>query len=113
MKNDHLKRLTRWEVLPRGDVTANHSRNYVSLNRRGKFVLSRKTHERLGSPTHYRIKRDEDNDLFALEPATRDMKDAYPASITGSRGSKAIFAHRLCTEWGIRPPDTIEFLKPR
>lgn len=104
--------MNRWAVLPRGDITANHSKNYVSLSKLGKFVISRKTHERLGSPTHYLIKMDGDNELLALEPATREMRNAYPASITGSRGSKAIYAHRLVTEWGVSPPETIEFVKP-
>lgn len=113
MRNDHFSRTNRWETLPRGDVSANHARNYVSLNKKGRFVLSKKTHERLGSPTHYLIKRDKDNPLLALEPATREMKNAYPTSIVGGGGAKAIHAHRLITEWGICPPDTIEFVKPK
>ena len=113
MKNEHFKSLNRWKVLPRGDVKPQHSRNHVSLNKKGWFNIGQKTHQRMGSPAYYLIKLDEENNLIGLEPAVSEMKNAYPVSGFRDRGSKVIRAFRLSTEWGIRPPDTIEFIKPR
>jgi hypothetical protein len=114
MTNEHFSPFTnRWKVLPRGDVGAQFSRNHVSLNKKGAFHIGQRTHERLGSPTHYLIKLDEANNMLALEPATHETKNAYPARGFRDRGSKVVRAFRLITEWNIKPQDTIEFVKPR
>jgi hypothetical protein len=113
MRNEHFNSLNRWTVLPRGDVRPQYSRNHVSLNKKGWFSIGAKTHQRLGSPACYLIKLDEGNNLLALEPATRDTKNAYPARGVSDRGAKRVCAFRLITEWGIKPRETIEFVKPR
>jgi hypothetical protein len=113
MKNDDFILPNRWKVLPRGDVSAQYSRNHVSLTKKGCFNIGQKTHQRMGSPAYYLIKIDEENRLIGLEPAVREMKNAYPVRGFRDRGSKIVRAFRLVTEWGIKPPDTIEFVKPR
>ena len=113
MKNDHINRANRWTVLPRGDIKAQASANYVSLTRRGRFALGKKTHERLGSPPYCRILLDKDNNLLGLEPATAETENAYPVRPRGNRGSTVVRAYRLVTEWRIKPKETIEFVDPR
>ncbi len=102
-----------WVVLPRGDVAPHWSGLYVTLNRGGSIVLSRITHERLGEPTGYLIMFDRFARRLALKPAVPGTRHAYPARNYGRRGSKIIRAYRLVAEFGIRPPDTIEFLRPK
>ena len=113
MKNEGASREVRWLTLPYGDVAPQWSGIYVSLNKEGSIVIGHKTHERLGSPDAYLIKLDPLNEVFALEPTTRDTRNAYPARIKGYHGAKVLRAHRLVTEFGIRPDDTIEFVKPK
>lgn len=49
------------------------------------------------------------NQRLGLKPAKGDERNAYPVRNYGRRGAKIVRAHRLLTEFGIRPPDTLEF----
>ena len=102
-----------WLVLPRGDVAPHWSGLYVTMNKIGSIVLSRVTHERLGSPQCYLIMFDRFQRRLALKPAVPGTRHAYPAKKYGKRGAKIVRAYRLVADFGIRPPDLIEFLKPR
>lgn len=102
-----------WKIVPRGDVAAHWSGLYVTMNKLGSIVLSRVTHERLGSPTAYMIMFDGFNHRLALKPEEIGKKDAYPARKYGKRGARIIRVFRLVAEFGIRPPDTIEFERPK
>lgn len=113
MRNDGDFLAVEWQVLPRGDVAPHWSGIYVTMNKQGSITISRVTHERLGSPAAYLIKFDAVNQRLALEPATLDKPNAYPARVIGRSGSKVIRAHRIITQWAIRPPDTIEFTRPK
>src|SRR5216683_4688075 len=102
-----------WTILPRGDVAPHWSGLYVTMNRRGSVVISRITHERLGEPAGYLVMFDRFNRRLGLRPAKPGERYAYPARKYGRRGAKIIRAFRLITEFGIRPPDTIEFQDPK
>ena len=103
-----------WKILPRGDVAPHWSGLYVTMNKQGAIVISRVTHERLGSPAAYLIMLDAFNHRLGLKPADSGTRHAYPARDYGRRrGSKIIRAYRIITEFGIRPPDTIEFQSPK
>jgi hypothetical protein len=102
-----------WTRLPRGDVAPHWSGLYISMNKKGGIVLSAVTHERLGAPEAYRIYLDKFNQRLQLEPSAASEKDAYPVRIQGRRGAKIIRAYRIITYWGIRPPDTVEFIEPK
>jgi hypothetical protein len=102
----------KWTILPRGDVAPHWSGLYASLNRAGSLVITRVTHERLGSPEAFLIMFDPVNARLALRPAELKDANAYPARKWGRRGSKVIRAYRLVTEFAIRPSDTIEFISP-
>lgn len=111
MENEHFIHVS-WSVLPRGDVAPHWSRLYVTMNPKGAIVLSRFTYERLGAPEAFLILFDPLNSRLALQPAKAGNPNAYPARLHGRVGSKIIRAYRLLTEFGIRPPDTVEFMKP-
>ena len=102
-----------WAILPRGDVAPHWSGLYVTLNSGGALALSGVTHERLGSPEAFQIMFDRFNQRLGLKPVDADTPNAYPARKYGRRGARIIRAHRLITEFGIRPPDTIEFIGPK
>lgn len=101
-----------WVVLPRGDVAAHWSGLYVTLNRAGSIVMSRVTHERLGSPEAFVLMFDQFNRRLGLKPAELGAPNAYPARKYGRRGAKIVRAYRLVTEFALRPPDTLEFVSP-
>lgn len=102
-----------WTILPRGDVAPHWSRLYVTINKSGALALSSVTHERLGSPEAVLIMFDRFSQRLGLKPAKLDMPNAYPVKTYGRRGGKIIRAYRLITEFGIRPPDTLEFHNPK
>ena len=102
-----------WTILPRGDVAPHWSGLYVTMNKIGSIVISRVTHERLGEPTLCLVMHDRFNHRLALKPVPPGTRHAYPLRKYGLRGAKIIRAYRLVAEWGIRPPDTIEFLSPK
>ncbi len=101
-----------WVVLPRGDVAAHWSGLYVTLNRTGSIVMSRVTHERLGSPEAFLLMFDQFNRRLGLKPVGMEERNAYPARQYGRRGAKIVRAYRLLTEFALRPPDTLEFVSP-
>ncbi|MDI1243390.1 MAG: hypothetical protein PSX80_15870 [bacterium] len=98
-----------WRVLPKGDVGAQFPLLYATLNPQGSIVISRPTHERLGSPDGYLIMFDPLRHRLALKPAPDSDPNAYPARVIGRSGAKIIRAHRMIREFGIQPPETIEF----
>ena len=102
-----------WTILPRGDVAAHWSGLYVTLNKIGTLAMSRVTHERLGSPEAFMITWNRFAQKLALKPVVADSEHAYPARKYGRRGAKVVRAYRLVAQFGIRPPDTIEFIEPK
>jgi hypothetical protein len=102
-----------WAVLPRGDVAPHWSGLYVSMNRTGSIMMSRVTHERIGSPEAVLVMFDGISSRLALKPARIGERNAYPVRKYGRRGGRIIRAFRLLTEFGIKLADTIEFLEPK
>ena len=102
-----------WKVLPRGDVAPHWSGLYVTMNKSGSLMMSRVTHERIGSPDAVLILLDAVHSRLALEPVKPGTRNAYPVRKSGQRGGGVVRAYRLLTEFGIRPADTIEFLQPK
>jgi hypothetical protein len=102
-----------WTILPRGDVAPHWSGLYVTMNRLGSIMMSRVTHERLGEPAAFLVMFDRFNRRIGLKPAEPETRHAYPVRNYGRRGARIVRAYRLLTEFGIRPPDTIEFQEPK
>ena len=102
-----------WMIVPRGDVAAHWSGLYVTMNKIGSIAMSRVTHERLGEPAGYIVMFDRFNRRLGLKPAKPGERNAYPARKYGKRGARIVRVFRLVSEFGIRPPDTIEFQQPK
>ena len=82
---------------------------YVTLNRRGHLVFSRKTYERLGSPSAFDLMFDPTNNRIGLKPSVKGTKYAYPVGPYGKNGGKVVRAWRLLYEFNIDVTDTLEF----
>lgn len=102
-----------WTIVPRGDVAAHWSGLYVTMNKIGSITLSRVTHERLGSPNAVTVRFNRFTEQLSLTPATIGEPNAYPLKKYGQRGAKIVRVYRLVSQFGIRPPDTIEFQEPK
>ena len=98
-----------WKQVPRGDVAGQWARFYVTMNRRGYIVFSRKTYERLGEPEAFHLLFDAVNNRIGLRPTEPGMVDAYPAAKYGKHGGRLVRAWRLMEECGIELPGTIQF----
>ena len=79
------------------------------MNRKGAIVMNRATHERLGSPQAFNLLFDGVNSCIGLKPAWLQMRNAYPAYLSGRHGGRRVNAYKLMREFGIRIPDTLEF----
>ena len=98
-----------WKVLPRSEAVAQFPLLYATLSQQGSIVISRSTHEKLGSPGAYVVMFDPLRHRLGLHPESSDNPNAYPARKQGRSGAKIIRAHRMIREFGIQPPDTLEF----
>ena len=111
IENEHLIHV-KWSVLPRGDVAPHWSRIYVTMNQAGSIVLSKTTVQRLGCPEAVLIMLDATSFRLALKPVKATEPHAYPLRRYGRSGGKIIRAYRLLTEFGLKAPDTVEFIEP-
>lgn len=98
-----------WKELPVGDVVGQWAADYVTLNRKGQIVMSRKTYRRTGEPEAFNILFDDVNNRIGLKPTRLSMKNAYRVAPCGRHGGKMIRAYRLLTEYDIRLPATVQF----
>ena len=102
-----------WELLPRDHVPAHFSGLYVSLNRNGSFAINQMAYERLGKPDAVLIFYNVKLFSLAIKGVAAGTKDSYNVRNHGKKGGKIIRAHRLITHFGIKTPETIEFVAPK
>lgn len=98
-----------WKELPVGDVVGQWAAHYVTLNRKGQIVMSRKTYRRTGEPEAYQILFDDVNNRIGLKPTRLSMRNAYRVAPCGRHGGKMVRAYRLLTEYNIDLPATVQF----
>ena len=98
-----------WKQVPRGDVVGQWAKFYVTMNRRGYIVFSRKTYERLGEPKAFHLLFDAVNNRIGLQPTEPGISNAYPVAKYGKHGGRLVRAWRLMEEFGIELPGTIQF----
>ena len=98
-----------WKQVPRGDVTGQWARFYVTMNRHGFIVFSRKTYERVGEPKAFHLLFDAVNNRIGLKPTVPGIRNAYPVAKNGKHGGRIVRAWRLMEECGIDLPGTIRF----
>ena len=100
---------TNWQRCPKGDVVGQWAKFYVTLNRRGFIVFSRKTYERLGAPSAFDLMFDPTNNRIGLKPSVKGTRHAYPVGPYGKHGGKVVRAWRLLYEFNIDVAETLEF----
>jgi hypothetical protein len=98
-----------WSILPRGDVAAQWSGVYVTMNMQGSIIMNRATYQRMGEPAAFLVLLDKLNSRIALKPSSASVKHSYPAGKRGRYGGRIVRAYRLLTEFGIKLPGTVEF----
>jgi hypothetical protein len=99
----------KWEACPRDAKEARWSVPYATLNAQGDIVLSRATHEAMGSPEAYILLFDRERDTIGLRPARHAEKNAYPARPRGKHGGRRIRGYRLIREFGVAIFETVRF----
>lgn len=97
-----------WKEITKGDSPSWAAGLHVTLNKRGHIVMNRTTHKRLGEPKAVLLLYDRVNHRIGLRPANPGLRNAFVLGPKG-RGSRIVRAHRLLTEQGIDPPDTVQF----
>lgn len=107
-----------WQEIPRDNIRGQWAALYVTMNPKGKIVLSRYTYERLGEPAAFKVLFDDANNIIGLQPTVLSARNAFRAcvvtsSLKGGKGGRAINAFRLVQDCNIRLPDTIKFVAPR
>lgn len=100
--------MNNWEEIPRGDVPPQHAGIHVTLNPKGEIVLSRVTHQMMGSPKAFKLLYDKVNCRIGLLPTDPNKRNAYPAGVRQNR-SKVVRAYRLMREKNIELSAAIEF----
>lgn len=99
-----------WEECPRDPAKSRWTTLYATLNPLGDLVISRFTHEQLGSPPGYVLMFDRDRDVVGMRPANPAAeRNAYPVATRGRHGGQLVRAHRMCREFGIQLRDTRRF----
>ena len=87
VRNVNVRR--RWEECPRDVRDCRWATLYATMNPEGDIVISRRTHEVLGSPDSYVLLYDRERDVIGLKPALLGVeKNAYPARVRGRYGGR-------------------------
>ncbi len=98
-----------WTQCPRDDSGGRWAKPYVTMNRKGSIVLSRKTHKNINEPEAAQLFFDTVNNRIGIKPAPPNARNAFPLAKYGSHGGRMIRALRLMIEFGIELPQTIKF----
>ena len=104
-----------WKEIPRDDgVRGQWAKLYVTMNPKGRIVMSRVTYERLGEPKSFVVLFESTNNVIGIKPATLSTRNAFPVCVTassckGRKGGRAINVFRLVQDHNTNLPDTIQF----
>lgn len=98
-----------WKEIKNDDTRAQWAGLYVTINRKGTIVMNRAAHEKVGSPTAFKLLYDPGNNTIGLKPTVEKMLNAYRANKSGRHGGKKISAFRLLAECSLAIKETLEF----
>src|SRR5512144_533038 len=102
-----------WKEVPNeSNIRGQWAALYVTLNPKGRFFLTRVTHERMGSPKAYIVLFDANNSIVGLKPAQPNARNARHACPINKSGCIAVHAYRFIQDHNIRLPMTIRFVDP-
>ncbi len=98
-----------WTKCPRDDAAGRWAKPYVTMNKRGYIVMSRKTYQNIKEPQAVHLYFDQVNSRIGIKPADPRSGDAFPVAKQGRHGGRLIRAFRLMHEFGIELPETVKF----
>jgi hypothetical protein len=101
-----------WKEVPKDEVKGQWAALYVSMNPKGRIMMSRVTYERMNEPPAFTLLFDDVNNLIGFKPTALSARNAYRACVGTPRGGRVLHAYRLIQDEGIRLPQTIRFQDP-
>lgn len=107
---DNINVRRNWEECPREAAESRWATLFATLHPSGDIIISRFTHETMGSPDSYLLLFDRERSVIGMRPAKAAVeRNAYPARNRGNHGGKRIRGYRLCREFGIGVGRTVRF----
>lgn len=98
-----------WTEVPKDRYVGQWAALYVTLNKRGEIIMSRKTYEWMGAPKAFVVMFDSTNNRIGLKPAVETTRNARRVGPRGRHGGKRIICYRLMAEHRIALPETMQF----
>lgn len=109
MATNNITVKRKWEIFPNTERVGRWCNLYATLNKQGDIMISRFTHEALGSPENYLLLFDQETQVIGLRAARPGQKDTYPARPRGAYGGQRIRAFRLCRRHAVKIEGTVRF----
>jgi hypothetical protein len=101
-----------WKELPRGDIQAQWSGFYVTLNPKGRLALGRRVYEKMNEPKAFNILFCAANNIIGLKPCQPKMRNAYLVCRNRGESGRHLNANRLIREYRLSLPQAIQFVDP-
>ena len=100
----------KWQICPREGAESRWHTLYATLNPEGYLVITRFTHQALGSPDSYQLLYDPERHVIGMRPARFGIdQHAFPARLRGRNGGRRISAYRMLREFGFDIHETVRF----
>jgi hypothetical protein len=99
-----------WEKFSGGPFVPYSQRIHVSLSRKGKLHINKKTYELLGKPQRVLLYFNRKKDQIGVRPAHERLADAFPIRRNGS--SYCFYIAGFMRNYGIKLSTTEKFIAP-
>jgi hypothetical protein len=101
--------IRKWTEYESGPRTVMRDRVHVTLNPRGVILLNGKAYEMIGSPEAVVLLYDERYSVIGLNPATGNIRNAFPLAQKGNHSHRLIYGSGFCRRFGLNHKKTIVF----
>jgi hypothetical protein len=98
-----------WIKCRKSDAAGQWAKPYVTMNKDGYIVMSRKTFQTLKEPLAVHLFYDPANSRIGIKPADPASRDAFAVAKQGRHGGRLIRAFQFMQDFGIDLPQTIKF----
>lgn len=98
-----------WIKVQKNGVEGQWAKPYVTMNKDGFIVMSRKTFQMVKEPAAVHLFYDPVNNRIGIKAADPASRDAFAVAKQGRHGGRLIRAFRLMQDFGIDLPQTIKF----
>ena len=88
------------------------SRIRVTLNRKGQIYMNERAIKAMGDPEVVVLMYDSYHQTIGVKASTLDKRNAFrPKKKTERVGSRILYAANFCREFGIKPKQTLAFVR--